>query len=98
MLLEESSLSQKIINKRKNKAALFFFARSFQGYKSKILRFDKDNNPFIIFRKKKIYIYSPLVINFSFKFFRALFIVFKNPKKFSLKKLGKLFYLNSFNF
>tara|TARA_B100001989_G_scaffold252947_1_gene237110 strand:+ start:1453 stop:2979 length:1527 start_codon:yes stop_codon:yes gene_type:complete len=98
MLLEESSLSQKIINKRKNMAALFFFARSFQGYKSKNLRYDKYDNPFIIFRKKKIYIYSPLVINFSFKFFRALLIVFKNPKKFSLKKLRKMFYLNSFNF
>ena len=98
MLLEETSLSEKIISKRKNNAALFFFARSFQGYKCKYLRYDKFYNPFIFINKKKSFIYSPLIVYFSFKFFRVLFIVFKNPKKFSLKKLRKIFYLNSFIF
>ncbi len=98
MLLAEPSLTKNIIIKRKNKAALFFFARSFQGYKSRFLKYDKYSNPFIFFNKKKSFIYSPLVIYFFFRLYKAFIISFKNPKKINLKKLKKIIYLNSFNF
>ena len=98
MLLEDNSLSEKIIKQRKNKASLFFFARSFQGYKSKFLKYDQDSNPFILSKNKKIYIYSPLIIYFSLRLIRAFFIILMNPKKLSIKKFKTILKLNGFLF